>query len=95
MSQYLSTVTPGKLSQVPPAEALIIGCDRHPEVPVTVEIRTIKGGCSSFLVKFIMTREFFENQRVLFDPSIHKVLSHVKCPRTLHIHEKKRLLKWL
>ena len=31
-------VTPGKLSQVPPAEVLIIGCDRHPEVPVTIEI---------------------------------------------------------
>ena len=30
--------TPGKLSQVPPAELLIIGCDRHPEVPVTVKI---------------------------------------------------------
>ena len=30
--------TPGKLSQVPPAEVLIIGCDRHTEVPLTVEI---------------------------------------------------------
>ena len=30
--------TPGKLSQVPPAEVLFIGCDRHTEVPVTVEI---------------------------------------------------------
>ena len=36
--------TLGKLSQVPPAEVLVIGCDRHPEVPVTVEIWTIKGG---------------------------------------------------
>ena len=32
------TNTPGKLSQVPPAEVLIFGCDRHIEVPVTVEI---------------------------------------------------------
>ena len=29
--------TPGKLSQVPPAKVLIIGCERHPEVPLTVE----------------------------------------------------------
>ena len=29
---------PGKLSQAPPAEIRIIGCGRHPEVPVTVEI---------------------------------------------------------
>ena len=76
---------PGKLSQVHPAEVLIIGCDRHTEVPVTVEIKTIKGGYLSFLVKFIITRECFENQRVLFDPYIH-VLSHVKSPRALHIH---------
>ena len=41
--------TPGKLSQVPPAEVLNIGCDRHTEVPVTIEMRTIKGGYSSFL----------------------------------------------
>ena len=36
-------IRPDKLSQVPPAEVLIIGCDRHTEVPVTVEIKTIKG----------------------------------------------------
>ena len=30
--------TPGKLSQIPPAEVLIIGCDRHPELPVMVKI---------------------------------------------------------
>ena len=30
--------TPGKLSQVPPAEVLIIGCDRRPELPVMVRI---------------------------------------------------------
>ena len=29
--------TPGKLSQVPPAEVLIIGCDRRPELPVIVQ----------------------------------------------------------
>lgn len=34
--------TPGRLSQVPPAEALIIGCDRYPELPVTVKNYTIK-----------------------------------------------------
>ena len=53
--------TPGKLSQVPPVEVLIIGCDRHTEVPVTVEIKKIIGGYSSFLIKFIITRECFEN----------------------------------
>ena len=53
------TVTPGKLSQVPAAESLIIGCDRHQEVPVTVAIWTTKGEYSSFLVKFIITRQFF------------------------------------
>ena len=55
---------------------------------MTVEIKTIKGGYSSFLIKFIITREFFENQRALFDPYTHKVLSHVQSPRTLHIHER-------
>ena len=30
--------TPGKLSQVPPAEVLIIGCDRRPELPGMVKI---------------------------------------------------------
>ena len=48
---------------------------------MTVVIKTTKGGYSSFLVKFIITRDFFENQRVQFDPCIHKVLSHVKSPR--------------
>ena len=55
---------------------------------MAVEIKTTKGGYSSFLVKFIIIRVFFENQRVLFEPYIHKVLSHVKSPRTLHMHER-------
>ena len=63
-------------------EVLIIGCDRHPEVPVTVEIKTIKGGYSSCLVK-----------RVLFDPYTHKVLPHIKSPKTAYT--KDRLLKRL
>ena len=33
-----SKITPGKLSQVAPAEVPITGCDRHAEVTVTVEI---------------------------------------------------------
>ena len=45
-------------------------------------------GIRLFLVKFIITREFFENQKVLFDPYMHKVLSHVKSPRTLHMHKR-------
>ena len=80
-------ITPGKLSQVP-AEILIIGCDRHTEMTVTVAIKTIKGGYLFFFVQFIITGEVFENQRVLFDPLIHKVSSYVKSPRTLHIHER-------
>ena len=69
-----------------------MGWERLTEVPLTVEIKTIKGGYWSFFffIKFIITREFFfffENQRELFDPYIHKVLSLVKSPRTLHIHE--------
>ena len=40
----LDWITPGTLSQAPSAEVLIIGCDRDPEVPVTVKIKTIKGG---------------------------------------------------
>ena len=33
--KYILIFTPGKLSQVPPAEVLIVGCDRYPEVPVS------------------------------------------------------------
>ena len=58
---------------------------------MTVEIKTIKGGYSSFLVKLTITREFFENQRVLFDHYIHKFWSHVNFAYTRKI----RLLKWL
>ena len=36
----------------------------------------------SFLVKFIITCEFFLNQRVLLDSYINEVLSHMKSPRT-------------
>ena len=57
-------------------------------MPVTVEIKTINDGYSSFLIKFTITIEDFEHQRVLFDPCIHKILSNVKSPRTLHIHKR-------
>ena len=53
----------------PAAEVMIIGCDRYTEVPVTVEIETKRWVFVFFGVKFIITREFFENQRVLFDPN--------------------------
>ena len=43
---------PAKLSPVPPVEVPVIGCDRHPDVPVTIEIQTIKGGCSFYLIFF-------------------------------------------
>ena len=38
---------------------------------------TIKGGNSSFMIKYGITREFVENHRVLFGPYMHKALSHV------------------
>ena len=41
---HYDTCTRLVLSQVPPAEVLIIGCDRHPGVPVIVENYTTKGG---------------------------------------------------
>ena len=79
-------ITPGKLSQVPPLEVLIIDCDRNPEVPLTVEYYTTKDGYSSILVKYIITKKFIENQRVLFDPDINKALIHVTSSRTFHIY---------
>ena len=48
----------------------------------------IKNRCSSFLIKYTITRGFTENQRVLFDPYRHKVLSHVISPRTFHIYQR-------
>ena len=42
-----------------------------------VENTTTKGGYSSFMIKYGITREFIENHRVLFDPYMHKALSHV------------------
>ena len=44
--------TPVK-SQVPLVEVLIIGCDRHPEVPVIVEIKTIKGSWLVVLLFYV------------------------------------------
>ena len=37
-----------------------------------------------FFVKYKIIRELIENQRVLFDPHGHKVLSHVIFPRNFH-----------
>ena len=53
-----------------------------------VENQTIKGGYSSFMIKYGMTREFIENQRMLFDPYMHKALSHIISPRTFHLCER-------
>ena len=33
----MKLLTPGKLSQVPPAEVLTIGCYRRPELPVVIK----------------------------------------------------------
>ena len=44
-------------------EVRIVGCDKHPEVPVTVEILTTKGGYSSFLVKNIIIWELIKTQK--------------------------------
>ena len=58
------------------AEVLIIGCDRHPEVPVTVQIKTIKCGYSSFLVKFIITRHFFFKIKECYSTLIYIKFCH-------------------
>ena len=80
--------TPGKLSQVPPRRYRLNGCDRYPELPVMVKTRHKKIGVRLFLIKYTITREFTENERVLFDPYRHKVLSHVISPRTFHIYQR-------
>ena len=51
-------------------------------------VKKLKDRCSSFLIKYIINREFTENQRVLFDPYRHKVLSHVISSRTFHIYQR-------
>ena len=53
-----------------------------------VENWTIKGGYSSFMITYGITSEFTENHRVLFDPYMHKALSHVMSPRTFHLCER-------
>ena len=55
-------------------------------MPVTVENETIDRGYSSSLVKFIITRDFICKSKGAIRSYIHNVLSHVKSPRTLHIH---------
>lgn len=70
-------IRPGKLPQVPPADGLIIGCDKRPELPVINENKkTTKGGYSSFLVNNKITGEFIQNQRVVFDPDGNLILLH-------------------
>ena len=53
-----------------------------------VENKTTKGGFSSFMIKYGKTREFIKNHRVLFDPYMHKTLSHVMSPKTFHLCER-------
>ena len=74
------------------AEIPIIGCDKHPEVPVTVNFLTTKGGYSSFSVKYIIIREFTENQKVLFDP-IYMKFCHTLNPPELCIYTKDRIVE--
>ena len=67
---------------VPPAEFLIISCGRYPELPVTVKTNKKKRVGIRLFVNYIIIRELIGNFRVLFDPYIHKILSHVIYPRT-------------
>ena len=62
--------------------------------PKNSENKTTKGGYSSSMIKYRITRDFIENHRVraLFDPYMHKALPHVMFPRTFHFHV---LVKWL
>ena len=48
---------------------------------------SLKCCCWSFVIKHIITREFTENQRVLFDPNRHNVLLHDIFLRTFNIYE--------
>ena len=71
-----SIYTPGTSSQEPLAEeVLVIGCDRYPKLPLTVENYKTKGVYSSLLVKYSITWDFTENQGVLFDPIMRKIKS--------------------
>ena len=47
-----------------------------------------KVGVCLFSIKYTITRDFTENQRVLFDPYRHKVLSHIILPRTFNIYQR-------
>ena len=53
-----------------------------------VENYPIKGGCSSVMIKYGITRQFIENHRVLFDPYMPKALSHFMSPRTFYLCER-------
>ena len=52
---------------------------------MVVEIRQQRLGIRLFLLKYIITGEFNENRRVLFDTYMHKVLPHPIFPGTFHI----------
>ena len=53
-----------------------------------VDNKTIKGGYSSFMIKYGITRDFIENNRALFVPYRNKALSQVMSPTTFHICER-------
>ena len=57
-----------------------------------VDNKTIKGGYSSFMIKYGITRDFIENNRALFVPYRNK-LCHKSCPPQLSIYAKDT--KWL
>ena len=69
-------------------EVLIKYYNKPPELPVIVEHWTTKDGYSCFMIKYRIPKEFIENHRVLFDPYMHKALSHVKYPSTFHIMQR-------
>lgn len=56
----------------------------RPELPVIGEKQTIKGRHSSFSTRYKTTRDFIDNQRMLFDPHEHEDLSHAISSRTIH-----------
>ena len=53
-----------------------------------VENQTTKGEYLSFMIKYEITGEFIENHIVLFNPYMHKALSHIMFSRTFHICER-------
>ena len=88
LSKILLSNTPGKLSQVHPRRYRLMVVTDIGSYLWWSKTRHKKIGVRLFLIKYTITREFTENQTVLFDRYRHKVLSYVISPRTFHIYQR-------